>query len=63
MLALKIAIEEETVITVPPSSSPTEIRVKLIEVRSAAAKLGWTAPREVVIDRECVHQRKVAAHG
>lgn len=49
MLVLKRQLSEVCVITVPPSTSPREIRVMVVE---GAAKLGFTADRDVLVMRE-----------
>lgn len=58
MLSLGRKINDRTTITVPPSATPTEITVTLLETRPDKARLGFEAPREVRIMRdEAVEQK------
>lgn len=62
MLVLGRRVLEKVIIVVPPSAEPTKIEVCLTEIRGGRidprARLGFTAPDEVKIDREEVFAEK-----
>lgn len=60
VISQQIGTPDETVIlTVPPSVVPTEITVKLLEVRKAGrARLAYKAPKEVKILRASLVEKK-----
>lgn len=58
MLCLRQEQEEKHYITVPPSDKPTVIVTQVIESNHRGAKVGYTAPSVVVIDRESVHRER-----
>jgi len=58
MLCLKREVDQRTIITVPPSDKPTIIEEMVIESSPSWARLGYTAPDGVVIDREELHLSK-----
>lgn len=58
MLILSRHVDKSVVITVPPRTEPTEIRVTLVELRGDKARIGFTAPRFVIVDREEITERK-----
>lgn len=61
ILTQRVSTQGDTVvITIPPCASKREIRVALLGVKGNQARIGYEAPREVTIDREIVHQRKLA---
>ena len=43
--------ESTVILEIPPSTEPTVIEVKLVDVRPYKARLGFTAPAEVQITR------------
>jgi len=49
-------LDEETVVTVPPSDKPTEIVIKVVEIRGDKVREGWKAPADVTINRREVHE-------
>lgn len=51
MLILSRRKEESIRCVVPPSEKPTVIDLKLIDIKRAAARFGFDAPREVIITR------------
>lgn len=55
MLVLSRKKNEETVITVPPSTEPRTIVVTPIGLRTDKVRLGFNAPSEVAIHRREVH--------
>ena len=71
LLVLSRMQDEGCVITVPPSTEETEILVLVTDLRTEVnpftgepgkkkARLGFSAPRQVSIDRTEVRRRKVA---
>lgn len=58
MLILTRKHDESIVVTVPPSDTPTEIRVHLCDSDPAKARIGVSAPRRVAIDREEIFESK-----
>ncbi len=67
MLVLEREIDEELVMVVPPSSTATIIRQKIVSIRGGLkVRIGTTAPSETVIHRreiydEIEEQKAVAA--
>ena len=51
MLVISRHVSEETVITVPPSTTPTIIVHKVVDIRGAKVRSGWTASGQVRINR------------
>lgn len=62
MLVISRQRDEDVVIVVPPSETPTEIRVALVDLRGDKARLGFLAPRQVQIDRLELHEAKRRAN-
>jgi len=58
MLCIWRNINQKTYVTVPPSTEETVIEFTMVESNYSGAKVGYTAPRNVVVDREEVHQDK-----
>ncbi len=56
MLIISRYIDQETVITVPPSTTPTIIVHKIVDIRGDKVRCGWTAPKHVRINRLEVEQ-------
>lgn len=61
VLILTRSVREEVILTVPPSAEPTTITVTVVKIDRAKARLGFTAPRTVVIDRAEVDAAKRAS--
>lgn len=55
MLVLSRVKDEEIVIEVPPSSTPTTIQVIVVDVRGDKVRLGINAPKEVPVHRKEVY--------
>jgi hypothetical protein len=50
--------DSEVVVTVPASTTPTRFTVKLVETFARhKARLGFQAPREVIIHRKTVQEK------
>ncbi len=58
MLCMSRRKSESVVITVPPSPVPREIRVMVIDAAPGKPRLGFTADKDVAIDREEIHDKK-----
>lgn len=52
MLALTRKISETVVLTIPPSNTETKVIVKVVMADAQKVRLGFEAPREVIIVRE-----------
>jgi carbon storage regulator CsrA len=52
MLVLSRKLNEDVIFTVPPSATPTEVRVKVVSIGRGKIRLGCTAPKDVRIYRE-----------
>ena len=61
MLAVTQKVGNEVLITVPPSAEGATIRIKLLAVDRGRARLGFDAPRWVIIHRQEVLDRMAAA--
>jgi carbon storage regulator CsrA len=57
MLILKQRLWDRVIITCPDS---TQITVILTRIEGNQVAVGYDAPREVTVDREKVHKRKIA---
>lgn len=55
MLVLSRQRDEEIVIEVPPSSTPTTVRVTVVDVKGEKVRLGIDAPKEVPVHRKEVY--------
>ena len=55
MLVLARQREEETVLTVLPSSEPTIIKTVIVDIRGCSVRTGYEAPRGVTIHRKEVY--------
>lgn len=54
--------EDETIdMTVPPSSEPTKIQVKVVRIKGNTTRLGVDAPREVHIKRGELQEDEAAS--
>ena len=63
MLVLSRKIEEEFIITIPPSNSTRTMMVKLVEVSRGKAKIGFIAPDSVTILRAELEDLPVESEG
>jgi carbon storage regulator CsrA len=59
MLVLSRKQNESIVITVPASTTETRIEMKLVDLNSGRARLGFEAPREVRINRMEIEARRL----
>lgn len=57
MLVLMQKPGEKVILTLPDG---TEIEVTLLGIDRGRARMGYCAPREIAIDREKIHERKLA---
>lgn len=62
MLVLSRRVDEGVTITVPPSPEPQTITIKVIEIRGDKSRIGFDAPRTVIIHRDEI-QRVVDIEG
>lgn len=51
MLVISRQRDERVIITVPPSTKPTEIEVTIVDIRGDKVRTGYNAPKEVNIAR------------
>lgn len=58
MLILKRRVDGKTVITVPPSSEPTTITATVVDWSPRGVRIGWDAPKQVLIDRKEIAEAK-----
>lgn len=57
MLVLSQTPGEEVILTLPDG---TEIRIAVLAIDRNRVRVGYAAPREIAIDREKIHKRKLA---
>ncbi len=62
MLVFSRRRDEKVILTIPPSNQERTIEVFIVETYSEKVRLGFTAPKEIIIDREEVDQQ-VKARG
>lgn len=56
MLVLSRQYNESIIITVPPSTEPTEVVITVVDIRGDKVRLGCTAPTHVPVHRQEVHE-------
>jgi sRNA-binding carbon storage regulator CsrA len=59
MLVLSRLCGERIVVTVPPSPQPQTVIVCVVDTNRGKARIGFEASRDVCVDREEVHTRKL----
>lgn len=59
MLILGRKVDQRTIITVPPSDTPTVIVQTIVDIRGDKVRDGWEAPEAVKINREEIEGEKV----
>ena len=63
MLILSRTRNEDTVVVVPPSTEPTTIVMRCVDIRGDRVRSGWTAARNVEINRSEIHEIRQAEKG
>ena len=58
MLVFSHLVNDKAYITVPPSTEPTVIEIVPLDIRDRKVRIGYAAPRNVVVDREKVYHAK-----
>jgi len=57
MLVLTRRVDETVIIDVPASETPTQIRVKVTDIRGDKVRVGFEAPHSIAINREEVYEQ------
>jgi sRNA-binding carbon storage regulator CsrA len=60
MLILSMRTGDDVIITVPPGYRGGELVVTFLGLSAGHPRIGFTADKSIVIDREKVHKRKIA---
>jgi len=58
MLTLRRKVDEDVVITFPGTNGPVEVIVRVLDIKGSIIALGFDGPKEVIIDRKEVHERR-----
>lgn len=58
MLTLRRKVDEDVVITFPRPDGPVEVIVRVLDIKGSITALGFDGPKEVIIDRKEVHERR-----